>query len=320
MRKIALSVATITATLLTALPLTSTGASAAPPAAPSADSATGALDARRAAPAKGVVPIGTFASWFTGTVAAGATQGWVWNNANPLNAAHKVGLSPIGASTAAPCQFEVIRSWYVQEFSGERRFFFNIKNIGTIACGANVLLSQINAFTSWSSGGVNPGASQGWTWNNANPLNASHLVGLSPTGATSTATCQFEVTRSWYSRQPSGERRFHFTIRNVGTIACVATILLASTTTSTSWSNGSLAPGGIAGWTWNNANPLNLVYLPGLNPAIVGAGACQLEVVRSYYVQRINPDGSAQRQFVLNVQNVGSFTCNGTVLLASIAA
>uniref|UniRef100_UPI003B3A7C07 hypothetical protein n=1 Tax=Micromonospora sp. TaxID=1876 RepID=UPI003B3A7C07 len=40
------------------------------------------------------------ASWSTGPVAPGVTQGWVWNNANPLNAAYQVGLSPTGAGEA----------------------------------------------------------------------------------------------------------------------------------------------------------------------------------------------------------------------------
>lgn len=331
MRRIALTLVTATAVLLTAGPLASPASAASavpgaataaspPPAAAGATSTPTALDARKAAPARGAVPKSQFATWFTGTVAAGATQGWVWNNANPLNAVYKVGLSPIGASTAAPCQFEVTRSWYDQEFSGERKFFFNIRNIGTIACGANVLLSQINAFTSWSTGGVNPGGSQEWIWNNANPLNASHVVGFSPTGATSTAQCQFEVTRAWYSRETTGERRFHFTLRNISTIACVGTVLLASATTTTSWANGVLNPGGVTGWTWNNANPLNLTYLPGLNPAVSAAGACLLEVVRTFYVQRINADGTAQRQFVLNISNAGGVACDGTVLLAGISS
>ena len=266
----------------------------------------------------GVRPL---ASWYSGSLAPGATQGWVWNNANPLNSVYKVGLSPTGATTSTPCQFAVTRSWYAQLNTGERKFYFNIQNTGAIACGATVLLSSLTASTSWSSGGINPGASQNWTWNNAKPLTASHLAGLSPSGATSTATCQFEVTRSWYSQQPGGERRFHWTIKNVGTIACTATVLLASTTTTTSWSTGTLAVGASGSWTWNNANPLNLVYLPGLSPqGASGSTACQLEVTSSSYRQVINSTGAAERKFLLTVKNVGSLACSGTVLLAGVPA
>jgi hypothetical protein len=275
------------------------------------EAATGATRA-------GVTPL---ASWYSGTVAAGATQGWVWNNANPLNAAYKVGLSPTGASTSTPCQFTVTRNWYVQLNTGERKFYFNIQNTGGIACAATILLSSLTSTTSWSSGGINAGASQNWVWNNANPLTASYLVGLSPTGSTSTATCQFEVTRTWYSQQPGGERRFNWTIKNVGTIACVATVYLASTTTSTSWGTGTLSVGATGGWTWNNANPLNLVYLPGLSPlGASGSTPCQLEVTGSSYQQVINASGAAERKFLLSVKNVGAIACSGNVLLAGITA
>ena len=33
-----------------------------------------------------------------------------------------------------------------------------------------------------------PGGTQGWTWNNANPLSAAHFVNLAPTGSSGTAT------------------------------------------------------------------------------------------------------------------------------------
>lgn len=282
---------------------------------------TTARDARTAPAAVGLLAgVHPMASWYSGTLNPGSSQSWVWNNASPT-AAFKVGLSPTGASTTTPCQFEVTRTWYAQLYSGEHKFYFVIQNIGGLACGSNVLLSSLTAATSWSTGGLDPGQSGSWTWYNANPLNASHLVGLSPSGATSSTACQLEVTRTWYGGQPSGERRFYVTVKNVGSIACSGTIELAWTTTSTSWSTGSLAAGATSGSTWNNANPLNLVYVPGLSPVGTGTAAgCQLEVVRSYYVQRINADGTSQRQFVLYFRNVGTVTCSGTVLLASVAA
>lgn len=188
------------------------------------------------------------------------------------------------------------------------------------AAGVSATASGIGVQASWYSGTVAGGATQNWHWNNANPLNASHLVGLSPLGASSTP-CQFEVTRTWYVQQPGGEREFHFTVKNVGTITCTTDIRLASTTTSTSWSTGTLAAGAQNTWHWNNANPLDLVYLPGLSPlGASGSTACQLEVTREWYVQRINTDGSAEREFYFTVRNPGSLSCSGTILLASIAS
>lgn len=289
--------------------------------AASGATATGTVRDARAAAGVSATAVRPLVSWYSGTVAAGGTQGWVWNNANPLTAAYKVGFSPVGATTSAQCQFEVTRSWYEQLNTGERKFHFDIRNSGAVACAANILLSSLDASTSWSTGGVNPGTTQSWTWNNANPLNASYVVGASPTGATSTDTCQFEITRTWYERLSTGERKFHLDIKNVGTIACVADIRLAWTSTSTSWSTGTLAVGASVGWYWNNANPLNLVYLPGLNPASpAGSTTCQIEVTYSGYVQQINADGTTQRRFLLYVRNVGGVACSGTLLLASVAA
>lgn len=266
--------------------------------------------------AAAVHPESLTSSWFSGSVAPGGIQHWFWNNAS-LTAAFKVGLSPIGASTVSACQFEVIRTWDSQQHTGEREFHFQIKNTGAIACGTNILLASQQRFTTWSTGGIAPGASQSWTWNNANPATAAHIVGVSPTGSTSTSTCDIEVTRTYYLEQPSGEREFHFTLKNAGLIACQGDIQLASTVNSnSSWSSGTLAPGASSSWVWNNANPLDRVYVPGLVPA--GASTttpCQLEVTRTGYQQFINASGTTERKFNLTITNVGALSCSGTFLL-----
>ena len=127
-----------------------------------------------------------------------------------------------------------------------------------------------------------------------------------------------EVTRNWYVQQPGGEREFYFTVKNVGAIACSANVQLASQNTATSWSTGQLAGGATYTSHWNNANPLNRVYLPGLSPLGASSSACQLEVTRSWYQQRRDSDGETEREFYLTVKNLGSNTCSGTVLLSSM--
>ena len=253
-------------------------------------------------------------------MAAGASVNQRWNNANPLNAAYVVGFSPAGASTSASCQFEVTRNWYVQRFGGEREFWFTIKNVGSIACGANILLGAITTATTWPTGGLDPGASTTSVWNNANPLNASYVVGLSPKGATTSGPCQFEVTKTWYVQQPGGEREFRLTVKNVGAIACTADVYLASKTTATSWLSEVLAPGASDTSHWNNANPLTVAYLVGLTPSQgqLSGTPCELQVTRTWYLQRINTTGSVEREFYLTVKNVGALTCSGTVRLASV--
>jgi len=288
--------------------------------------AAGALDGRAAAAAEAkaagasvIMPPGAVSSWFSGSVAPGATQHWFWNNSS-LTAAFKVGLSPVGASTTSPCQFQVTRAWDVQQFGGEREFHFFVRNTGAIACGANILLAAQDRIATWSTGGIGAGASQTWTWNNANPLNGSYFVGMSPSGATSANTCELEVTRSWYTQLSTGERKFNFTLRNAGAIACQGDVQLALTTAAdSSWSNGTVGAGASSSWVWNNANPLTRTYVPGLSPTgASGSNTCQLEVTSTTYQQVIRSDGTAERKFFLTVKNVGTSSCSGTVLLNNL--
>lgn len=255
-------------------------------------------------------------SWYSGSVAPGATQHWYWNNSS-LTGAYKVGLSPTGASTTSPCQFEVTRSWDAQQYGGEHEFHFTIKNTGSITCGTNILLGWQDRSSTWATGGIDVGASKTWVWNNANPLTAAHFVGVSPSGATSSNPCQLEVTRSWYGQQPTGEREFYFTVTNVGAIACQGDIqLVTNTNANSSWATGSMSPGTSKGWVWNNANPLDRVYTTGLSPAgATGTSTCQLEVTKTTYQQVINADGTTERKYYMTVQNAGGLTCSGTVLL-----
>jgi hypothetical protein len=283
-----------------------------------------ALDGRAAAAAEGVREMGMtpglmglVSSWYSGSVAPGVTQHWYWNNSS-ATAAFKVGLSPTGASTTGPCQFEVTRSWDVQQYGGEREFHFNIKNIGSIACGTNILLGSQTRSATWATGGIAAGASKSWTWNNANPLTASHVIGVAPSGATSGNPCELEVTNTWYSQQPTtGERELKFTVKNTGAIACQGDIQLAViTNVNSSWSSGFLSPGATKTWVWNNANPLDRIYATGVSPTgAAGAYSCDLKVSRTYYQQKINTDGTAEREYYLTIQNVGSLTCAGDVLL-----
>jgi hypothetical protein len=254
-------------------------------------------------------------SYFTGTIAPGATTHRWWNNANPLSVSYAVGLSPKGASTTTDCQFEVTRSYYQQNFGGEREFHYDIKNVGTISCGTDVYLYSLSDVAgAWNTGGVNPGQSVTKHWNNAGSLN-SYLAGLSPDGATSTAPCQFEVTREWYSQTPT-EKEFWFTIKNVGTIACSAEVLLGTRSTTTTSSIGATAPGGTGGSTWNN-NPETMAYILGLTPSgATPATPCQFEVTRTWYGQTINTDGSAEKEFHHTWKNSGTITCSATKLFA----
>jgi hypothetical protein len=168
------------------------------------------------------------------------------------------------------------------------------------------LLQTQAASNTWAAGTLSPGATKAWTWNNANPLNAAHFVNIAPTGATSTKTCELEVTRSWYTQQPSKERQFNFTVKNVGSISCTGTVLLATNTNArSSWSTGTLSPGASVAWYWNNANPLNEVYVPAVSPLGATTTGCQLEPLPTTYLQILDANRYTERKI----------SCSGTLLL-----
>ena len=299
-------------------------------AAPSSGAASvpkvagGGLDARAAAGVRdGAV---TAATWYTGTVAAGATQSWTWNNANPLSSVYKVGFAPTGAGTTTQCSFGVDRSWYSQLSSGERKFHFVLRNRGTLACGATVLLAQAAAASVGNSGFLSPGSTnyQMFKVHDLAGSPSSQLLGLSPIGAVGGTPCQLEVTASW-TVQGTGitGRELHYFVKNVGAQACSADVLRASpTVTGSSFNVGDLASGGTAHAVWYNANPLNAVYVPRFAPGTLVAGQnCTLEITRESYVQVLTASGAPMRQLHLSVRNNGSHTClNLQVYLPTIAA
>lgn len=280
-------------------------------AGPAVD-ARAAMDSVAAFTLVGTSPL---ASWYTGSVAAGAQQHFYWHHSG--NNVYKVGFAPSGSTPSNVCKFQVVRTWDVQLPSGERQFHFIVQNAGSISCGANVLLQSQAPSNTWAIGTVSPGATASYTWNNANPLTATHFVNVSPSGATGASNCELEVTRSYYSQLSSGERKFNFQIKNVGSLACSGTVLLSTNTNvNSSWSTGTLSPGATAAWYWNNANPRNRVYVPGLSPlGATGANTCQLELLPTSYLEQTNADETSQRRYYIGVKNVGSIACSGTLLI-----
>jgi hypothetical protein len=274
-----------------------------------------------AGPTSAATDVGTqslVTSFFTGTVAPGATKTYVQPN-TPAGLSYVVGLSPKGASTTQACLFEVTSSRYRQLFGGERQFWYQIKNVGAIACGADVFLYSLpNALpNSWSTGGLNPGQSVNLIWNNANPVNSAYVVGIDPKGATSTSPCVFENTGTSYVEQPNGEREFHFTLTNVGSIACTADVLLSQKVASHIDSTGLLSPGAPEFKQWNNANPLSAAYFFGFTPHHTLGAACQLVFDRGYYAQVINANGTVEREFRYQYHNEGGVSCSTDRLLAA---
>lgn len=312
----ALLVATVVGTVIASAGIAQAGQSA-------GSSQPALRDARAAATASGGLGkaakggIGIAATWYTGTVAAGGTQGWTWNNA-PADAVYVVGYNPAGATTSATCQFETIDTRYVQLFGGQRQFQFILKNVGSIACAATVQLTAVTSSVYVNTGGISPGGTSTFLWNI--PWSTIWLVGLNPSGATSSAACQFQVSRTWIVQPGSSLRQLWVEVKNVGAVTCQADVRLGSTTIGSQFAMATVGAGGTWGTTWNNANPVTSAYVISPSPQGSFPTYCQFEVTRVVYIQRINSDGSSQRQISMWFKNLSTISCGGTAYLQTLAA
>jgi hypothetical protein len=261
-------------------------------------------------------------SWYSGSVAPGGVQNWTWNNV-PDGVAYEIGLSPMFASASAPCQFEILRSYYFKQASGEREFRFTIKNIGTITCGTQIMLREFTAINGlWTLPTLVPGATTEHYWNNA-PIDKAFVPGLVPFGGgtgTTPGTCALEVTRRWdllHTNETGGiEREFHFVVKNVGTTTCYGAIILGVAATPTSFDGGLYNPGDTGQYVWNNANPIDKVYVVGIKPSHTSLyGNCAFEVTRRWYLQRVNSGNTLEREFWWAVKSVGDMSCGPINLL-----
>jgi hypothetical protein len=233
-------------------------------------------------------------------MAAGASQTWHWNNAS-ASLAYRVGLSPKGATVAATCEFEVTREWYVQ-LVGELEYWFTIKNAGTITCSADVLLSWISTTVTLSTISAQPGGGGTWYYHDPSGTVAAVVPALTLSGATASNPCEFELRKGQIVSYDN-ERRHSIPVDNIGAITCQVAVRLVPIAASNTWSTGTMAPNTSKTWRWNNANPLTAVYAVGLGPYEEDK---YLRVERTWYVQRINTGGSAEREFWLTVRHFNS--------------
>ncbi|TDB77969.1 hypothetical protein [Micromonospora sp. KC723] len=254
-------------------------------------------------------------TWFTGTLAAGATRNAVWRNVLTDHAYH-VSLSPVGAGTSNACRFQVTRVWNEQRPEGNKDFWYTIQNIGSIACAANVIVYRIPGEIVRSTGGIAPGATKQFAEIAIDDWKIYRL-GLLPSGSTSSDPCKLEVTRVRYTHRFQGDVATVFDlayeVKNVGSITCQGDVVLGSTPIEHSWSIGALAPNWQRTEHWNNA-PAATAFVPGVQPSL----GCELELTGSHDVQVINSNGTVEREVHLTAKNVDTKTCDGNYTLASI--
>lgn len=249
------------------------------------------------------------ASWFSGTVAPGGVQEWIWHNTNHSQV-YVPGLDPQGTATNV-CQFQVTKTWYVEQPGGATEFHFDIQNIGTFTCGTNILLSWLSSAGSFSSGGISAGQTVTGEWFN-NPDLAVFQVGLVPAGATSANACRIQISNLRYSQVGGSARTFLFDLTNTGGIACAATILIGHVQASGGGFNELPAGASIGSGLSFNAPP-NLVFIAGAEGTSNG---CQLQVTKTSYAETNPP---AEQEFDFIITNIGSVSCNAETLVAWIS-
>jgi len=169
----------------------------------------------------------------SGALNPGQSKTTKWNNALH-DRAYAIGFSPQGATSTTACQFELIRAWSVMLATptgpAERELWFTYKNVGSIACSADIQVGYKDVSDPIQLSSLEIGASGSWHWNNANPLDRAYVLDTSTGFTTEGNACAMESTRGWYVQKVNTtgttEREFHFTIRNVGTLKCPPVVLL----------------------------------------------------------------------------------------------
>jgi hypothetical protein len=255
-------------------------------------------------------------TWYTGTMAPGATKtSHPWLNILP-DKAYDVSLSPVGASSSASCQLRVLRVWNEQRPEGNKDFWYTIKNVGSLACAANVMVYRIPARKVRSTGGIAPREIKKFKETSLDDDWSVYRVGLLPSGATSSDPCKLEVTRFWYTNRvgDTGGPVFDLTyeVKNVGDIACQGDVLLGSAPVEHSF------PVDARPWwpitaNWSGASPA-AAYLRGLRPSV----GCTLELESSDDVQKINTNGTVEREVSISAVNAGGEWCESHFTLVSI--
>src|SRR5690349_8512442 len=109
-------------------------------------------------------------------------------------------------------------------------------------------------------------------WNNAN--GDAYAPGLEATGADNpNAFCLVGVKRTWYQRNPSGEREFHLEIEGDNNDRYQVTAWLARLTKYRESTTSTLSPGESWSSHWNNAHADQNVYVVGVLPPQASPGA-----------------------------------------------
>ena len=169
-------------------------------------------------------------------------------------------------------------------------------------------VASASSLASFNEGVFEPGQVKHTWWNNATA--DAYAPGLEATGVDDPdAYCHVTVLRTWYQRNPSGEREFHLEIEGDRNDRCQVTVWLARLTMYRTSTTSTLSPGQWSSSHWNNAHTDQNVYVVGVLPAVVSSGSCRIQVTTSF---RTQPDG--ETEFSYRTTNIGVVACSAQLL------
>jgi hypothetical protein len=142
---------------------------------------------------------------------------------------YQVGASPTGATPSSACAMEITRTWYGRTASGGVHVFAILKNVGTIACSAQIrFTNKTSAQNFLQLPVIAAGATTSKTWTNVDPVTSAYWSGSIP--SSSNVNCKLELTRKVYAQRVTAagtKRELQLQIKNVGAVACSGQVRFA---------------------------------------------------------------------------------------------
>lgn len=137
-----------------------------------------------------LAPLTKYRETSTGELAPGASKAWVWNNAHSEQNVYVVGVLPAKPAAGA-CSIEVTNQYRTQP-DGETEFIYRARNIGSVACSAQLKHVSLPAFSTEQWYDTWPGGEYA-VWPPTFPYGTRVVVAGAAPDRTVGAACQFSV-------------------------------------------------------------------------------------------------------------------------------
>ncbi|MFC5004623.1 hypothetical protein ACFPIJ_43205 [Dactylosporangium cerinum] len=159
----------------------------------------------------------------TGTLAAGQSRSWHWNNADAEGTVYAVGVLPSQPASGS-CAIEVSTQYRTQP-DGEYEFSYRATNVGTVTCSATLRHVALGVDTTVAV----PEVPAGGPYNigvPGVPAGTRVIVAGAAQSVTPAGPCQVSVLTTFYQRQGT-TTGVYAGYRNTGSVACESTATFA---------------------------------------------------------------------------------------------